>query len=317
MTSKAIVMTQIGGPEVLKVASVPIPSAGKGQVVLEVHAVGVNPVETYWRAGTAGRNPKLPYTPGRDCAGIVHAVGEGVSHVKVGDRVFTTGAISGTYAQHVSVAGTDAHHLPFAVSFDSGATIGTSGMAAYRALFFRGEAKPGQKLFVHGASGGVGLMAIQLARSLGITVVGTADNAQGVELIRSVGAHAGYIHHEADYMKGVASHGPYDLVIECLANVNLQKDLTVAAMGAKVVIVGSRGPVEINPRDVMTKEIDIRGLFLTTQSQEQKEQAVSHIAAGLASGAIKPIVSEILPLEEVWQIFERGKEGWVFGVHCV
>ena len=297
--SRAIVMTKIGGPEVLQMADIAMPQPSATQVRVAVQSIGVNPVETYWRSGTAGRNPKLPYTPGRDCAGVVDAVGSAVTTLKKGDRVFTTGAATGTYAHHCLIDASDAFVLPDAVSFDVGATIGTSGMAAYRALCFRGQARPGEKLFVHGASGGVGLMAIQLARSLGLTVVGTADNQAGVDLIRSVGASHGFVHHDKDYMQGVKAHGPYDLVIECLANVNLQKDLEVAAYKGRVVIVGSRGPVQINPRDIMTKELSVTGLFLTKQTQAEKESAVAHITATLANGTVRPLIQEQLALEQV------------------
>eukprot|EP01063_Lacrimia_lanifica_P038682 TRINITY_DN8278_c0_g2_i1.p2 TRINITY_DN8278_c0_g2~~TRINITY_DN8278_c0_g2_i1.p2 ORF type:complete len:343 (+),score=128.95 TRINITY_DN8278_c0_g2_i1:62-1030(+) len=296
--SQAIVMTKTGGPEVLQMAPVPLPAPKPGQVRLAVRAVGVNPVETYWRSGTAGRNPKLPYTPGRDASGVVDAVGQGVANVKVGDRVFTTGAATGTYAHHCLVAAGDCHVLPDNATFEEGASLGTPAMAAYRAMFVRGDAKPGERLFIHGASGGVGLIAIQLAKTLGMYVVGTADTPALATRLTSIGADKAFCHNDAGYTKEVAAAGPYDLIIECLANVNLQHDLTFAAKQGRVVIVGSRGPTQVNPRDIMTKEVDVRGVFLTAQTEQQKQRAVAHLVAGMRQGTVKPVVSEVLPLSE-------------------
>eukprot|EP01059_Diplonema_ambulator_P018087 TRINITY_DN3024_c3_g1_i1.p1 TRINITY_DN3024_c3_g1~~TRINITY_DN3024_c3_g1_i1.p1 ORF type:complete len:339 (+),score=68.46 TRINITY_DN3024_c3_g1_i1:45-1019(+) len=298
MTTKAIVMTETGGPDVLKLREIPMPLPKKGEVRVAVKAIGVNPVETYWRSGTAGRNPKLPYTPGRDAAGVVDAVGAGVTKVKVGDRVFSTGAVTGAYAYHFIVGETDVHILPASASFESGACLGTPAMAAYRALFTRGQAKSGENLFIHGASGGVGLVAVQLAKSHGMTVTGTADNETGVELLKSIGCDHAYIHRENGYFEKVASHGPFDLIVEVLANVNLDKDLTVAAKKGRIVIIGSRGTVTINPRDIMTKELDVRGLFLTAQTEEEKMEAVAKLVSSLENQTLKPVVSERLSLEQ-------------------
>ncbi|KAJ9462297.1 Quinone oxidoreductase 1 [Diplonema papillatum] len=297
--SKAIVMTETGGPEVLRLCEVDMPAVGDDEVCVKVHSIGVNPVETYWRSGTAGRNPKLPYTPGKDCAGVVHSVGKNVGSLKPGDRVFTSGvARPGSYSHHCAVKASDAHILPPNVSFDAGASLGTPGLTAYRALVTRGEAQPGDKLFIHGASGGVGLIAIQLARSMGLTVVATAGQKAGVELVKSVGAHHGLNHNSNGYFKEVEALGPYNVVIEVLANVNLDKDLAVAAKKGRVVIVGSRGTVSINPRDIMTKELDIRGVFLTAQTEAQKKEAVACLTQALADGSLKPVISEVLSLED-------------------
>eukprot|EP01060_Flectonema_neradi_P030700 TRINITY_DN4509_c0_g1_i1.p1 TRINITY_DN4509_c0_g1~~TRINITY_DN4509_c0_g1_i1.p1 ORF type:complete len:347 (+),score=64.81 TRINITY_DN4509_c0_g1_i1:75-1043(+) len=296
--SRAIVMTETGGPEVLKLRDVAMPVPGKTQVRIEVHAVGVNPVETYWRSGTAGRNPKLPYTPGRDAAGKVHCVGSDVKGLKVGDRVFTTGAATGTYSHHCLADQNDVHLLPDDVSYDAGASLGTPALAAYRAVFTRGQAKSGEKILIHGASGGVGLIAIQLAKTHGMYVVGTADNQRGVDLIKSVGCDEGFIHNEKGYFEKVKKAGPYNLIVEVIANINLANDLSAAAKNGRVVIVGSRGEVKINPRDIMVKELDVRGLFLTTQTLEEKREAVAKLTAGLSQKTLKPVVSEVLNLDE-------------------
>jgi NADPH2:quinone reductase len=154
-----------------------------------------------------------------ELAGEVAAVGSKVTGFKVGDRAFTTGAASGTYAHHCLVNQNSLHRLPSSVSFDAGAALGTAGMAAYRGLFIRGGARPGDRVLVHGATGGVGVIAVQLAVAHGMTVVGTADDQEGVALVKKMGAAHAFIHLEAGYFEKVRACGPFDVIIECLANV--------------------------------------------------------------------------------------------------
>src|SRR5215831_10417779 len=130
---KAVRVHEFGGPEVLKFQEVPDLQPGKGQVVVQVHAVGVNPVEAYIRTGTYAVKPSLPYTPGNDSAGIVKSVGEGVA-AKAGDRVYTSGSLSGTYGEQTLCTETQVHPLPANVSFEQGAALGTPYSTAYRAV---------------------------------------------------------------------------------------------------------------------------------------------------------------------------------------
>jgi NADPH2:quinone reductase len=172
---KAIRVNAFGGPEVLELAEVPMPQAGPGEVLVRVHAGGVNPVETYIRAGKYARLPELPYTPGNDGAGVIEQVGPDVNEFKPGDRVYTAGSISGTYAEFALCKKEQVHPLPAKVSFAQGAAMGTPYATAYRGLFQRACAKPGETVLVHGASGGVGTAAVQLARAHGLRVFGTAE----------------------------------------------------------------------------------------------------------------------------------------------
>lgn len=308
--SSAIVMTETGGPEVLKLRSVAMPIPGPNQVCIEVRAIGVNPVETYWRAGSHGRNPKLPYTPGNDASGVVHAVGSNVKTLKPGDRVFTSfsGGTVGTYAHHCLVDKASTHKLPDNASFEEGASLGTSGLAAYRGLFTRGEARPGDRVLVHGATGGVGVVAVQLAVSRGMQVVGTADDEDGARLVLSLGATHAFIHNKAGYFEEVLKYGPYNVIIECLANVNLARDLEAVATRGRVVVIGSRGKVTIDPRDLMMKEADIRGVFLSGQSSPERDEAVAGLVGALTTGAMKPVVAAVIPLEQAPEAHRRVVE---------
>ena len=181
---KAIRVHEFGGPEVLKLENVPDLKPGAGQVVVRIHAVGVNPVETYIRTGTYASKPNLPYTPGSDAGGVVLSVGEGVTRVKAGERVYIAGSLSGTYAEQALCNEGQVHRLPDNVSFEQGAALGVPYGTAYRGLYLRGEAKAAETVLVHGASGGVGTAAVQIARAAGLVVIGTAGSERGMQLVR-------------------------------------------------------------------------------------------------------------------------------------
>ena len=181
---KAIQVTQFGGPEKLVYTDVEDVVAGKGEVCVRLYAAGVNPADVYTLTGTYATIPQLPYTPGVDGAGIVEAIGEEVSNVRVGDRVFIAtlnGSYStGTFAQKVVCDKTNVYPLPDHVSFEQGAALGIPALTAYRALFQRANLKPGQIVLVHGASGGVGLQAVQMAKAHGAKVIGTASKPERI-----------------------------------------------------------------------------------------------------------------------------------------
>jgi NADPH2:quinone reductase len=173
---KAIRVHSFGGPEVLTAADVPDLAPSRGQILVGVKAAGVNPVETYIRAGTYARKPELPYTPGSDGAGTVLALGEGVSGFTIGQRVYLAGSISGTYAEQALCEPGQAHPLPDRASFGDGASLGTPYVTAHFALFHRARAKAGETVLIHGATGGVGLAAVQWARQAGLKIIGTGGS---------------------------------------------------------------------------------------------------------------------------------------------
>ena len=184
---KAIRVSAYGGPEVLKLEEVPTLKPGAGQVLVRNHAVGVNPVDTYLRSNTDNRGPKLPYTPGSDAAGVVEAVGSDVTGVKAGDRVYVGGTATGAYAELWLCAPAQVHALAGQVSFAQGAAVNVPYATAYHALFNRGHGDAGETVLVHGASGGVGIGAVQLARARGLTVIGTAGTERGRRLVLRAG----------------------------------------------------------------------------------------------------------------------------------
>src|SRR5882762_8683937 len=298
---KAVRVHEFGGPEVLRLEEVPAPRPGAGQVLVRMHAIGVNPVETYIRSGTYARLPELPYTPGNDGAGVIEQVGSDVHEFKAGDRVYTAGSISGTYAEFVLCKTEQVHRLPANVSFAQGAAMGTPYATAYRGLFQRADARPGETVLVHGASGGVGTAAVQLARARGLRVFGTAGSDEGRKLAREQGAHEVFDHHAPDHfehvMKATGGRG-VDVIVELLANVNLGKDLPILAKGGRIVIIGSRGKVEIDPRDTMQRDADVRGMILPNTPPAELASIHAALVASLENGTLHPVIGKEFPLAE-------------------
>src|SRR5262245_30899139 len=168
---KAILVRQFGGPQVLKLEEVSTPKPAAGQVLVRVHAAGVNPYDTYMRAGTYPVKPPLPYTPGSDGAGVIEAVGDGVKKVKAGDRVYTAKTVTGAYAEYALALEEQVHPLPAKIDFKQGAGIWVPYGTAYHALYHAAKAHASETALVHGASGGVGTAALQIARAMGLKVL--------------------------------------------------------------------------------------------------------------------------------------------------
>ncbi|MBN9418126.1 quinone oxidoreductase [bacterium SCN 62-11] len=297
---RAIQVSQFGGPEVLRLVDLADPQPGPGQVVVQLHAIGVNPVDTYIRSGAYGDRP-MPYTPGTDAAGEILRVGEDVKDWKVGDRCYLTGSQTGSYAQQALCLTSQIQRLPAKITYQQGAALYVPYSTAYRALFQRGQARPGQWLLIHGASGGVGVAATQWARAHGLRILGTAGTEEGLKAVLEQGAHHALNHRSENYRQQVAEltggNGP-DLIVEMLANVNLQHDLDMVAKYGTIVVIGNRGTLEVNPRGAMSKEADIRGMSLFNTPPAEMAQIQAAIVAGLEAGFLNPVVGREFPLEE-------------------
>lgn len=304
---KAIRVHEAGGPEVMHLEEVPDPEPRAGEVVVELKAVGVNPVDTYIRAATVYK-PTYPYTPGSDGAGIVAKVGQGVTRVSQGQRVYVAGSLSGTYAQRALCKETQVHRLGELVSFAQGAGVNVPYATAYRALFQRANSKPGEVVLVHGATGGVGIAAVQLARAAGMTVVGTGGSEKGRALVLEQGAQLVLDHHREGYLdqlRDFTSGRGADVILEMLANVNLGKDFTVLARNGRVVVIGSRGTVEVNPRDLMGCDGVVLGMTLNKTPEEEIFPIHYALVEGLANGVLRPIVGMELALSEAAKAHEE------------
>ncbi len=271
------------------------------QVLVKIEAAGVNPVDTYLRTGLHAHAPKLPYTPGKDAAGIVETVGDGVTRFMPGERVYTADSLTGTYAEYSICEESQLGRLPENVSFEQGAGVWTPHATSYRALFQKADAKAGETVLIHGASGGVGIAAVQWAKNAGLTVIGTASSDDGKRLVTEQGADAVFDHTNADHLtetreftggKGV------DIIIEMLANENLERDFEVLAMFGRIVVVGNRGSLEFTPRHAMTKDAAIYGMSLFNSPQSARDEIHAAIFYGLSEAYLNPVIHKSIPLAE-------------------
>lgn len=298
---KAIRVHEFGPPEVMRIEELPDPRPDGEEVVVRIRAVGVNPVDTYIRSGTYARKPQLPYTPGSDAAGTIEAIGPDARGVEVGDRVYVAGSLSGTYAELALCARDQVFPLPEPASFSQGAAMFVPYATAYRALFHRAQAQAGEIVLVHGASGGVGIAAVQIARSAGMIVFATAGTEAGRALVREQGADRIFDHKDPDHLQKVlemtAGRG-VDIILEMLANVNLGRDLKTLAMHGRVVVIGNRGSVEIDPRDTMGRDASILGMSLLNATPRELLNIHMALVAGLRNGTLKPVVGKEIPLAE-------------------
>ncbi len=313
---KAIIVHEYGEPEVMKLEDVPTPEPDRGQVLVKIVAAGVNPVDTYLRSGIHAHAPELPYTPGKDGAGLVESIGEGVTKFKPGDRVYTAGSISGTYAEFSLCEEKHLGRLPDPVSFQQGAGIWTPYATAYRALFQRASAKSGETVLIHGASGGVGIAAIQWAKHAGLTVLGTASSPEGKKLVQDQGADKVFDHSTDGYLSEVLHETDgrgVDVIIEMLANVNLQKDFDTLAMFGRITVVGNRGSLDFNPRVIMGKDATIFGMSLFNAPAASLEAIHVAIYDGLDAGYLKPVIGESIPLADAARAHHQVIESKAFG----
>lgn len=223
---------------------------------------------------------------------------------QAGDRVFTTGTMTGGYAEYTVASEDTVHKLPDSLDFKQGAAIGIPYFTAYRALFHKAHAKAGETVLIHGASGGVGIAACQIARAFGLKVLGTAGTPEGMKLVLNNGAHLVFNHRDKDYLekiKEATNNQGVNVIIEMLSNVNLSNDLQMLDFGGRVIIVGCRGPIEINPRDTMAKESSIIGVALFYANKEETSECAASLFAGMEAGWLKPAVGPEYTLDRAAQ----------------
>ena len=294
----------------------PRQSPPPGQVLVRVHAVGVNPYDTVMRSGMYAVKPALPYTPGSDGAGVIEAVGPNVTKVKPGDRVYIAKTLSGAYAEYALALESQVHALPAKTSFAQGAGVWVPYATAYHALHHAAQAHASETVLIHGASGGVGIAGVQLARAMGLTVFGTASSQKGLDLATREGAHRVFDHSKSGYldeiMKAADGRG-VDLVLEMLANVNLANDIKLLATNGRIIVIGNRGEITINPRDLMARRGSIRGFTLWALTPAEEADIHAGLSAGLENNTLRPVVAKELPLAEAArahkEIIEPGAAG--------
>jgi NADPH2:quinone reductase len=318
---KAIRVHEFGGPDVMRFEEVGDLTPGPHQAVVRIRAAGVNPVDAYIRTGTYARKPALPYTPGSDGAGEIEAVGPGVDAFKRGDRVYIAGfganaGGAGTYAEYALCTADQLYRLPAKASFGQGAALGVPYATAYQALFHRAQARPAETVLVHGATGGVGIAAVELAHARGLRVVGTGGTDKGLKAAREHGADVVVNHKTPNYVdeikKATGGRG-VDVVIEMAAHINLDTDLSLLAPRGRVVVVGNRGRVEIDPRQAMGRDAAILGMTLFNATPAEVASIHAALIAGLENGTLNPVVGREMPMSEAARAHEAVMEPGALG----
>ena len=318
---KAIRVHEFGGPAVLKLEDVADPKPGPGEVLVRVRAAGVNPVDAYIHTGTYARKPPLPYTPGQDGAGEVEAIGADVKEFRPGDRVYIAGvggtvAGAGTYADRAVCVPAQLHRLPARTTFAQGAALGVPYCTAYRALFQRANARPGETVLVHGATGGVGIAAVELAHARGSIVIGSGGTDKGLAASREHGADVVVNHRDPNYadaiMKATGGRG-VNLIVEMAAHINLDRDLGLLAKFGRVVVVGNRGRVEIDARQAMGRDASILGMTLFNVAEAEMAEMHAALIAGLENGTLNPVVGREMALADAARAHEAVMEPGALG----
>ncbi len=303
---KALQITEYGGPEVLKYVNVEEPTPKAGEVKVKLFATGLNPSESYTISGNYAYNiPELPYVPGYDGAGIIEEIGENVTKLKVGDRVFmsvfSAKRSTGTYAEKIVVDASRVFPLPENISFEEGAGLGIPAFTAYKAIHQVAKVKAGEIVLIHGGSGAVGSLAIQMAKAIGAVVIGTSSTQSGQELILRLGADFTLNHINEDTIEEIIhltdGNGP-DVIIEMLANHNLETDSKMIAKYGRIVVVGSRGTIDFTPRNLMTNEASVTGMTFTYPEEIELKEMVHGLNTLLNDGTLKPIIGNRHSLDE-------------------
>lgn len=314
---RSIVYREFGGPEVLEMTTVPKPTPQQGEVLVEVEAVGVNPTETYPRAGHV--TPALPRTPGADLAGRITAIGPDVTAFDVGDRVFGTGLQNdrqGTYAEYVPARVERLAPLPDDVTFAEGAAIGVVGVTAWLALVEYARVAPDDVVFVHGGSGGVGHVAVQLARLAGGRVVATAGSERARERVREFGAGVVIDYDHADLAAAVddaVGDRGVDAIVDHRLGEYLQFDIDICAPNGIVVGVGS--PMDVCQLEdlwpALTK--DVRVQFMSMSNTQNTTEILGRLASLLEDDRLSVAIDREYDLEDASRAHRALEDEHVVG----
>lgn len=303
----------------MKLTEIPTPTPQTRQALIRLYAAGLNPFDTYIRSGQYARLPQLPYTPGGDGAGIIEALGDSVTRFKVGERVWVGGlglGIGGTYAEYTIAPADSMGHLPDTLSYEQGAGIWVPYSTAYRAIYQRANVRAGETIFINGGSGGVGTASIQFLKTIGARIAASAGTDERCDHLRQLGIELAINYKTQDYVETIkqwTSDKGVNVILEMVAGKNLGRSLQALATGGRLVIIGSRSPVEINPRDIMSREATVTGILLFNATEQEMVQLYARLAAGMANGAISPIIGTSLPLAEAAQAHRLIGTSSIFG----
>jgi NADPH2:quinone reductase len=319
---RAVVCDRLGEPSVLKIEERPNPEPGPAEIVIRVGAAGVNFPDILTVAGTYQHMPELPFIPGVEGAGVVHSLGAGVTNWRKGDRVIF-GVRPGAFAEYVKVpARSPLLRLPAGWSYAEGAGFRVGAQTAYHSLVHRAQLRESEVLLVHGASGGVGLAAVQLGKHLGARVIATGSNDRRLAIVKAKGADEVVNYRTADFVAAVkeltAGKGA-NVIYDPVGGEILEKSVRAAAYGARLLVVGftSGGPSRVMSNHVLIKGLSILGVrageTARRLSPELGRDYLEQLPRLAALGVMRPHVSHRFPLERAADAFRALLDRKVVG----
>lgn len=318
---KAIVITEFGGPEVLKLRDVDTPAPQRGEVRVRVRATAVNRADLIQRLGMYAAPPGVPKDiPGLEYAGEIDAIGEDVVDVRVGERVF--GLVGGgAYAEYVIVNAREVARIPDALSFTDAAAIPEAFLTAYDGMVTRGRLAAGEAVLISAVGSGVGTAAVQIARAIGARSIGTARTKDKLERARALGLDVGLVAEGGVFADAVlaARPGGVDVVLELVGGGYVAEDVRCVATKGRIVVVGLMAGVqsELDLRALLFKRAEIHGTVLRARPLEEKIAAMQAFARNVvplvASGVLRPVVESVIPLAEAARAHELVAKNETFG----
>lgn len=310
---RAIVIEAFGGPEQLKLADVPTPSLGPNQVRLEVHATALNRADLLQRRGLYPPPPGESELLGLECAGVVEALGPGVTRCRIGDRVMAL-LPGGGYAEQAVIHEEMAIPIPEALSFEAAAAIPEAFLTAYEGLFSLGQLKAGDSVLIHAAAGGVGSAAVQLAKRAGAQVIACVGSDEKIPRVKQLGADHVINYKTQDFAARIpellqasasagASRGGVQVVMDFVGGSYWEKHAKVLAVGGRCVVIGILGgaKAEVNLGLLLMKRHQILGLVMRSRPLQEKieltQRFIQHTLSDFSTGNLVPVIDKIFPIE--------------------
>jgi NADPH:quinone reductase-like Zn-dependent oxidoreductase len=301
---KAIRLHRRGGPEQLVYEDAPKPEPGIGDALIRVHATGITPAELTWEEtySNCDGSERLPTIPGHEVSGVVEIVAEGVSDVSIGDEVYalTSFCRDGSAAEYVAVRAADLAPKPKTLDHAQSAAVPLSALTVWQAFFDHARLAPGERVLIHGAAGGVGTFAIQIAHWRGAYVIGTAS-AKNRDFLLSLGADEVIDYQQAQFERAVHN---VDVVLDSIGGATRERSWQV--LKPTGILVSLTAPIPEGEAAAQSR----RGLFFIV---EPNREQLGEIAALIDSGAIRPVIAETIPLAKAREAFERGVAGHTRG----
>jgi len=310
---KALLSKVVGGPETLVFEDVPALTAGPGQALVAVKAVGINFPDVLIIEDKYQFKPPRPFSPGGELSGVVKAVGEGVTHVKVGDRILAQMG-NGALAEEVLVPANRLTKIPDSMPFDEAAAFLMTYGTSFHALVDRAHLKTGETMLVLGAAGGVGLAAVELGKAMGARVVAGCSSQEKVDLAIARGADAGVVYGRGPFdrdgqkalgalFKEAGGADGYDVIYDAIGDAYAEPALRSIAWEGRYLVVGfAAGEIPKIPLNLaLLKGCDIVGVFWgawTAKNPDKFQQSIKDLLALYADGKVKPYVSEHFPLSK-------------------